>query len=462
LVRFEADFSGWIEGRQSGDGLGRYRSQLGSLGEVIGEGIGRLESDLEAAGLEGDLGEVYRKCRQVDRGLVLLQRVSAYFREKFDQRSDPALGPVVAAADEVVWSCFAGAFRSQGLATPPAPLPYVAPLETPSAVPRIEPPAEFRNDHPSLHDWLERLPIPVVGLPPSCVREPWRLVYLGHEVGHHVQLDLEPGWSIEKSFGERLEGAVPEEAGGRWRSWGAEIFADAYSVAMMGTWAIWAIAELERDGRAGMLAPKSGASGYPCPAVRLALMAGLADSLGLTGTQSLRDWGIDPGKIVADAIEAGDEAERGLAQRAEADLALVGSVIPALRSELSDRVKGIESISAWAVTSPAFVPGGKVDGWARQWAERKPMKVERQLPGARLLCASATAAWARAASGPDPVPLERVEVNLRSHFSEMVAAAREDGDRAEEQVARVGVEGLGAELVGLAGLGGPVRAAGES
>src|SRR5262249_47297549 len=142
---------------------------------------------------------IYSNCRSVDRRLLWIRRLWAYFQSKFDQRYDDRLRGLLRAADDVVWSCYAQPFRTLGINNVPSlPLPFVASVYSPFAIPRDEPPQDLRSDVDAgfLSQMLREMPIPVVGIPPNSVDEPWWLAYLAHEVGHHVQFDLQGGTLI--------------------------------------------------------------------------------------------------------------------------------------------------------------------------------------------------------------------------------------------------------------------------
>jgi hypothetical protein len=55
-----------------------------------------------------------------------------------------------------------------------------------------------------------------------------------------------------------------------WRIWATEIFADIFSVLVMGQWALWALVEVAARARGTMLTRQRY---YPAPVVRLELMA---------------------------------------------------------------------------------------------------------------------------------------------------------------------------------------------
>lgn len=103
----------------------------------------------------------------------------------------------LAAADEVVWSCYhspclAAAARSDKVRHGAAPLAFIDPQYSPAAVEADKPPPanlELTVNVASLED-VKKLPIPLLRLPTWCVNAPWWLIYVAHETGHHLQHDL--------------------------------------------------------------------------------------------------------------------------------------------------------------------------------------------------------------------------------------------------------------------------------
>ena len=116
------------------------------------------------------------------------------------------------AADELIWSCLQVA--SLVTETPlPLPLPYPDAAFSPSATPRIKPPPTLPARDRVLDDMLRILPVPMIALPYGIVEEPWWLVLVAHEVGHHVQYDLDS--AAVKETGAILK----REGGAEWESW---------------------------------------------------------------------------------------------------------------------------------------------------------------------------------------------------------------------------------------------------
>jgi hypothetical protein len=441
LDRLRSRIAGWVERRRGLDSLGQYRSQLAALETGL---LGSLKG--VAAGLDGidagrPTGEVYADCRAADRRLVLVGRVLEWFRSKFDQRDDPALAPVLAAADEVVWSCYAEVFRNAAefsdgkVARGPAPLPYLEPEYAPRAVPRDEPPPELRADADDviLHEYLGRLPVPVVGLPIACIESPWCLVLLGHEVGHQVQADLVPDWGLVDEFGSLLATTANAEAAARrWRRWGSEVFADLCLVCSAGPWAVWAVTELELADQPTMLATNR--PRYPSPVARLELLATAAEAVGLDGRAGLR--GLDPRALAAGA--GGVVAED------------VGLASPMAAAALGHQLGGLGSLTElYAFDADDFRPGGSVDGWTEALRTPALLFPEPSLRAARLLAAAATAAWGELASVPDAVQRAEARASLREALLPTIAQSREEATRATEPSALPDPARIGEDLAML-------------
>jgi hypothetical protein len=453
LDRLQREIATWLTARRRADKLDKHVTQLRALeGALIGPlaGLRQLTCSLPPA---TPLLDVYAACRAHDSCTTIVRRIWLFFKAKFDQRDDPTLSPLLAAADEVVWSCYSLPFASaqdSGIPTRgrgAAPLPYIEALDAPEAVLRDEPPSSLRGGraHQVLSEYLGALPISLIGLPDGCVDEPWWLVYLGHEVGHHVQYDLAPGsgWGAVSSFRELLRQAVAranhddllEEDADRWQAWSREIFADVCSVFSMGEAAIWAIRELELAGEATMLNRSRGR--YPSPVVRLALLAKLAESMGLEGPSTME--GIDLGTLV--------EGDHPLQARARRDLDMVRAVVAAVLRHGTNGYGSFQQLYAW--TKDDFRPGGDAYGWTAVLAEAVPLIPDQRLAAARMTISGAVLAWNRVAAIPDPVERQDARDHLAEVLPLIVAQNREEGVRAAEPTAEPDLDGLGQKLTHL-------------
>lgn len=426
LERLDREISGWVRLRRDRDRLQQYATSLATLERTLLGAVGALRAEVLGISPEGPLGAVHAGCKRLDRQAALVRQVWSWFRANFDQRDDETLAGLLAAADEVVWSCYQEAVESaelRGIRTGgrwPAPLPYLDPSGVVEAVVRGQPPRGLApgTAHPALQTFLASLPVPVISLPAGCLDAPWWLALIGHEVGHHLQHDL----GLVREIGEAVERAAADDpdAAARWRLWSQEVFADACAVASMGTAAVTAILQVELDTEPKLL-PRRGR--YPPAVVRLALLAEFASQLGLDGTSVLD--GLDPAALVAPRV--GDPLARIRAD-ARADLTQVSKVAAAV---LTAPLGGAGPLARLFRFNPAdHRPGGRVTAWAEAMV-RGSARPEQTLRAARDQVAGAVLAWRRIVETPtDDRERETALAVLRRGLSALVAASRKPGVRA--------------------------------
>jgi hypothetical protein len=295
--RLQRELAAWQDRRRRLDADGQHRSQLDGCVAVIDAALQELHGPI-AATTDAD-PRAAEHCRVHDRRIAWLRRTWDFFRDRFDQRDDDALAPVLRAADEIAWSChreaFGGLVAQPPTAGGPPPLPYVEPQLTPEVFPRGLVPGTLRRDVDAafLRAALDALPFAVVRVPASCVTAPWWLVHLGHEVGHVVDDQL-LGHHTRAAMVADL--GLSDAAAEEWTRWSGELFADLYAALMFGPWALWALAVAEARDDTAMLVPRDA---YPPPAVRLLVMARACDTLGL-GTGPVED-GVPLWRALVDA-----------------------------------------------------------------------------------------------------------------------------------------------------------------
>lgn len=410
----------WLGHRDDCDALNQYSTQLDVLKTALTGPLTELRKIVGKLADIPDTGRVYSACRANDVRAEVVRRVFTYFRAKFDQRDDEKLGRVLRAADEVIWSCwtepFQNAMRADPSLTPkPAPLPYIEPQYSPAAIPRDDPPSDLavERDDSLLMKYLERLPMPVLALPAVCADDPWWLVYIGHEVGHHLQFDLAASWGLVKAFGELVE-AASREAGARepvkWRNWAPEIFADICSVHSMGQAAVLGILQLELDEADKMLVGKRK---YPPPVVRLDILATVARRLGLDVDATLHQAGL-----------TGLDGLDGCAP----DRAVASAVVDAALADRLAALGPFGRLFGWNATY--FSPGGRVQHLRDGLRDRIPLLVRPDIRSARLLTAAAMSAWTEVAAIDDADQREVQRKALACRYFPAVQKGREGGTRA--------------------------------
>jgi hypothetical protein len=457
----------WLKERRKRDLYQQYLTQLNILETALLEPLKGIGDQINAISESQPAGTVYATCKTQDKRLTVVRRVWSFFSTKFDQRDDENMGKVLAAADEVVWSCYAQVFRNAPKATRGSvPLPYIEPrYDAPKALVRDQPPQELKLDQTDLliYEYWKRLPIPIISLPLMCLKEPWWLIYLGHEVGHHLQYDLVSNWGLVSEFRTALEETAKKALGSTeeaelWGIWSREIFADICSVTAMGPWAARAMAELELADESAMLSRGRGANGsaYPSAVARLELMRCVLKTLGLEREREIALGEFHPEAMLKGApIMKGDRNLRELAAR---DLGLIPKIVSAAMAESLGGLGTFKQFFGWDTVAANVPPesqryfeaGGIVDNWADGLIGRGPLIPNKSLSAARLLTCSGLKAWLQlAAENENAVSRTKASSALKENLLTMVEQSREEGRRAAEPYGVAEVSRLGEELTRL-------------
>lgn len=371
--------------------VGRHKTQLEAIEFMLLAGVKELHTRVSAVDLGRPAGEVYQACSDYEQAALTLHRLWEFYKEKFDQRDDPQTGRLLRAADDVIWSCYRGAFESsRKLKLQKAtPLPYVEPQHSPAAIHSGSPlPRSLRPGAEAtfLNKYMAGLPASVLRLPPSCIDSPWWLVYVTHEVGHYVLKDLK----YEDCFAELIEDAAKgkDVTGGDlayWAGCGEEIFADLFAVLMAGPWAVWAIAEAEWGTQERMSKRKTE---YPAPGVRLAMVAYAADKLmSPDGGQTLGDEGTK-------ALH-GVQVDRA---QAAADIAVAERIVDLAFDPSPDNPCPMRKLCDFR--PELYRKGGDVQRWGAALLGKGMMTRRRQLETARQVASGSLDAWARLRATP--------------------------------------------------------------
>jgi len=371
---FRLELAEWAERREADDTRGQYQSQLKSLRQRLEQVAAAIGAPLAGMDLQRPSADFYEQCKQLELRLNWLQRLWRFFRERFDQRAHPKWGPALKAADEVVWSCYRAVFKEGPTPARAAPLPFLEFEYSPEAFPSELIPAELKSVEATfLRAQLPLLPVALLRLPAACVDEPWWLIHVGHEVGHHVQFALASGPTLVEAFRAHLLAAIEPQAdsreSARWAGWTTEIFADVFAVHAMGAPTLSAMveAELQKD-------MTSNRPLYPPVAVRLALMAEVANRLGFQGQQALQ--GLVPTELVK-GHERLDKALKLVPQVVDAALASLPLVHKTF-SQLCD---------------PSVVQENTLTDWRQKLLAPALPAIPKKLESARQLTGGAFLAW---------------------------------------------------------------------
>jgi hypothetical protein len=420
--------------------LGQHETQLETIGSVLRESLAFLDMKLKALSPARASGEVYGECRDVDETIVWVQRIWEYFKEKFDQRDEAQrTGPLLKAADEVVWSCYRQVSvqlvgRDAGVQKRPPPLAFIEPQYSPAAVESDRPlPLDLRlsAEVPFVSEFIKTLPVAVVSLPPWCIDAPWWLIYLGHEVGHHILHDL----NLTAHFRAGMQAAaaekkLPADDVQAWGRWAEEIFADVFSVLMLGEWAVWSVAEAERGTTEEMVRRKDR---YPSPIIRLALLAQTAQAVGIDYTAAL----------------AGVDAQALL--KADATSQVESGVVPgAVKFALGPLREGMETLTlpelcglgkGAAVRQALRSTSQRVGSWLEHLRGVRVIPPQRNLETAREVISASLRGWKEMSAAPAPA-------DSRAAFAQMTRKTlRENAPKGVRAGGPKAVVGKGEELV---------------
>lgn len=439
LVGLRAEIETWTGVRERSDEQRQYVTQLRTLKAQLLYLLSELEPQCGEVSASDGIRTVYARCRVIDKRLLWIRRLWTYFQSKFDQRYDDKFKKVLKAADDVVWSCYAQPFRITGEERPPHPLPFVASVYSPYAIPRDEPPPDLRSDVDAdfLAQMLRSMPISVVGTPSQAIEEPWRLAFLAHEVGHHVQFDFQKGVLID-SFAKTLLDA----GGERWQGWNKELFADIFSLMMIGQWALWALAELIWTDTPGMLDDTN--PRYPCPLVRLMFMATVADKVKLKGSAALR------GLQSADLLDAGPVLikKRDVRDSVKEDLEQLDKVATAVAN--AELGAGLKLSDLCEFDAADFqVPDGVAHLWGEVLAGRAGMVPDQSLKSSRLVLSGGVEAWAEICEVSDTAEREERRGSLKDLLPWQIVANREAITRAVEPMAEPDINTRNKQLAKL-------------
>lgn len=288
LATLSSAVLGWLDERidattDRGRSFASNHSQLVSLRHWFYELLKALGQRLEGSP-ELDL------VRQLRRSMFGLFGLWDTLRQRLQQRESPD-AQVFAGADDVAFCCYEptvigarlelAAHPNRSPPERPPPMPFLCHDADPRMFPSGPIPEVFARaiGAQALGRLQNTWPLAMVHLPISCTWAPWWLVVLGHEVGHQIQFEL----ALKAPFAQALykaaemTGRPPNECA-VWSGWGVEIFADTYSVLMMGRAAIRALFELVYDRPAAM---QQRYPTYPPAVIRLELMNRLADAIQL-------------------------------------------------------------------------------------------------------------------------------------------------------------------------------------
>lgn len=242
-----AELDDWAARVEKQEDWKRYRSQIGRLRAIV---IVLLDNATAAL---TDVAEAdgWRLLARGERALLAAHGIWTYFRDKYQLRDTPALGPMLRLADDFAWGCYAPVRTACApVSGREPPLVYFSESWSPFALPRDR---NFANElhfaesgtaavleDAAFRATLDRLPVPLVSLPWLYTGTPQGLLVIAHEVGHIVAGDF----SLDAALARAIAAAPWDHGAALWQGWREELFADLFAVLAAGDGYVGALADL--------------------------------------------------------------------------------------------------------------------------------------------------------------------------------------------------------------------------
>jgi hypothetical protein len=244
---------------------------------------------------------------QIESHVLDLHRVWGFFRDKLMLRR-LEFEPYLLMADEFTYACYEPARVTAAAAGDSAadrrrepPLVYLSTAASPFSISRGGPAGEQAGPNkpasPAARALIDKLPVPVIGVPWFQLRHLPDAMMLGHEVGHLVFSHFVGPDAVESIVEQALvrSGAAKTDDLAAWRGWAEEAFADVYGTLCGGAGYAAALADF---------LPFHGAESadvwYPPPSSRMLLTEAVLDAAGCTAeADRLRNQRTEEGNLPA-------------------------------------------------------------------------------------------------------------------------------------------------------------------
>ncbi|MFI5892244.1 hypothetical protein ACIA5D_19270 [Actinoplanes sp. NPDC051513] len=303
-----ADLADWIARASKPGNLGIHRNQLGRLETFI---VGTLDTVVDGTPLDPvdpPPGGSVDDLPGLRRGIGSAHLIWDFFRDKLAQRDMAEYTTHLGAADDLAWGCYEPFLRASApgsVALREPPLVFYSTDRTPFAQARtktLHPPGLDAKDLQFFQAALQRLPVPVIGLPWDIANRMPETALVGHETGHVIAEDLGLAAEAKAALAAAELSGDRDDARRRvWVSWCDEIFADVIGVLATGSaYVEGLVLELagQRDDVRLARIDAGDPGRYPTAALRVALCQRLLTGVGVTPTT---DWAQTYGPIVGDS-----------------------------------------------------------------------------------------------------------------------------------------------------------------
>ena len=371
LTSLNAELAYWRKQAGPDGPLEKHHTQVEAVAGELAVPIARLRERL--AGMRD--ADLLAAGTSIENQILDLHRIWDLVRSKLALRYVAHFSSFLAAADELAYRCYE---RAEALGAPREPaLLYFGDERSPIMRPRrsrLAAPGANGSADP-VGEAVQRLPMPLIGVPWFQVAHLPDAPAVAHEVGHGVEVDLGLADNVAALIELALLAArAPAEHARGWREWRAEVFADVFGTLALGpafsATLVSFLATRPRDVAAQFQCDRMWKS-HPPSTLRVLLSAATLESIGLADEGArLRDaWS------AAYPTHAMEEFEREVPVVAAA---IVGGPYKAL--------------GGGPLTALVDFPGESYER-ARRDAERVPRAFEPDGADARELIAAARFAF---------------------------------------------------------------------
>ena len=228
------ELDAWRVASQESAHLEKHNSQVRRIAAVIEGLLDRVAADIPA-----EAPNALARIRGGEERLLTAHTIWDFFRSRLAQRLDASYRDHLRVCDELAWQCYGPAkekfLKQRASAGANAdgkepPLVFLNAGWSPFAIGRDD---AFQVDQ-TASGWIaqeefrsvvERLPVPLIGLPWYQVAHLPDVLVTAHEVGHVVEWDFGLRQDLRQAIADIDLPAARKEA---WTAWQPEVFADLY------------------------------------------------------------------------------------------------------------------------------------------------------------------------------------------------------------------------------------------
>ena len=281
LAAISAEFTHWLDVTQANHPLEKHYTQVRAITAHL-DGLRRSSAELLDEALKDKT--VLDEGRNIESLILGIRRIWEFFRAKLVQRRDDDLRAYLQLVDELAWGYYKPVFDQFPKARREPPLVFLNGGLSPFALSRDQAfPAESVPGEPlggrTYDEVLQRLPIPIIGVPWYQTAHLPDLPVVAHETGHAIEHDFQWHAQIVARIADALSGTPGAGHTAAWSAWASEVFADAWGCRALGPAYAWALRDfLVQSKKSVAQEVATDTDKYPTATLRILICAELLES----------------------------------------------------------------------------------------------------------------------------------------------------------------------------------------